>query len=425
MKYEEAIDYIHSTQRFGSKLGLDNMRILLELMGNPHKKLKYVHVAGTNGKGSACAFISSILIEAGYRVGLYTSPALLRFSERIRINNKEIENNDVARITEFVKSAVDVMIQKGYDHPTEFELVTAIALQYYNECNCDIVVLEVGLGGRLDATNIIGNSLASVIMSISYDHMDRLGDTLEKIAYEKAGIIKQGGCAVVYSQEKSVEKVIIDACKKVSATCRIVDFSGLKLKSFDIDGQVFDFEDYLDLKIKLLGKHQLKNAAVAIKTIEILQKKGFVIDNKDIRYGLMKAEWPGRMEILNKNPVFIIDGAHNKDAAAVLCNNLKEYFPGIKITFIIGVMADKEYKEIIEQVMPVADRFIAISPKVSRALPAHKLADIIKCYCNEVYFSDTIDNAINLSLEKTASDGVICAMGSLYYIGEIRERFRR
>lgn len=281
--YKEALDYIHGTRKFGCKLGLENIRTLLSMLGNPHKKLKYVHVAGTNGKGSTVAFISSILIESGYKTGIFISPYIERFTERIRVNREEISKEDLARITGIVKAKVDEMLMNGLFHPTEFEIVTAIAFQYFYEMKCDVVVLEVGLGGRFDSTNVIDDSLVSIITSVSYDHMAILGDTLSKIAFEKAGIIKNNSDVVLYTQDKEVEKVVEDACSASNSTLHKVKFEGIQVVYYDIEGQIFNFGVYKNLKIKLLGAHQFKNAVVALEACKILAYKGYKITEETVK----------------------------------------------------------------------------------------------------------------------------------------------
>lgn len=420
MDYKEAMDFIHGTHKFGSKLGLDTIRQLLELMDNPHKKLKFVHVAGTNGKGSTVAFTSSILRQAGYRVGVYTSPSIQRFSERIRINEEEISEDAIATIAGDIKYRIDLLLKNGGEHPTEFEIVTALALRYFCEMSCDVVILEVGLGGRFDATNVIDTPLVSVITTINYDHMDRLGDTLEEIAFQKAGIIKEGGDVILYPQKDSVEQVFREVCIQKHANLNRVDFSNLRILKYDMDGQVFDFDRYKSLEIKLLGEHQAKNAALSLKVVELLTRKGYYVTEEHIRKGLLNAKWPGRLEVLSRKPVVIIDGAHNPEGAQVMVNALKKYFPGRRITFIMGVMADKEYEEIIKVVMPIAERFITVAPLVSRALPADKLADTIKKYCSDVTVGYSVEDALRKSMERAGENGIVCAFGSLYYIGEIR-----
>jgi len=423
MNYEEALEYIHGTLKFGSKLGLRNIGVLLDLMGNPHKKLKYVHVAGTNGKGSTTAFISSILTEAGYRTGVFTSPYVQRFTERMRIGNEEIGREELAEITQFVKENVEKMVAMGENHPTEFEIVTAIGFEYFYKNKCDVVVLEVGLGGRFDSTNIIDTPLVAVITTISYDHTDRLGKTLPEIAFEKAGIIKPGGTVVIYSQSPEVEEVFERACRERGADLFRTDFSDLTLHEFGIDGQTFSFGGFKNLKIGLLGRHQLKNAATAVNAVMHLKDKGFDISETALRSGLLKTKWPGRFEVVSREPVVIIDGAHNAEGAQMLKNTLDEYFPGRPVSFIMGVLSDKDYDTMMKTVLPGCRRLFAITTKSPRALPAHDLAKNARKYCKNVQVSDTIESALRICMETASDDEVICAFGSLYYIGEVRGFF--
>jgi len=423
MNYTEALEYIHGTRKFGCKLGLENIKTLLGMLENPHEKLRYVHVAGTNGKGSTVAFISSILIESGYKTGIFISPYIERFTERIRVNSEEIPQEDLARITGVVKEKVDEMLNKGLPHPTEFEIVTAIAFQYYYEMKCDVVVLEVGLGGRFDSTNVIGAPLASVITSISYDHMDILGNTLSQIAFEKAGIIKNNSDVVLYPQEKEVEKVIENACYERNSNLHKARFEDIRVIDYNIEGQMFNFGLYENLKIRLLGDHQLKNAAVALETCKILAYKGYRITEKTIRKGLEETSWPGRMEVVCKNPLVLIDGAHNIDGVRVLAKNLDKYFSNKKKIFIMGVLKDKEYKAMIEVIAPIADRIITVTPLSERALSAVELAEIIKPYCKNVSISGTIESGIITAVQIYTNYDIICAFGSLHYIGEVRRYF--
>ena len=423
MNYIEAMNYIHGTYKFGLKLGLHNIAALLELMDNPQDKLRYVHVAGTNGKGSTVAFISSILAASGYRTGIYISPYIQRFTERIRINDTEINEEDLARITEYVKSKVDIMLGRGENHPTEFEIVTAIAFQYFYEQGCDVVVLEVGLGGRFDSTNIIKMPDLAVITTISYDHTDRLGDTLSAIAFEKAGIIKQGGDVVSYAQEAEAADVINNVCRERDANLHYVDFLGLEPVKFGIEGQTFNYRNYAGLEISLLGEHQLKNAAVAVKAAELLIAKGYTITIESMRKGLNSARWPGRLEVLSTNPVFLIDGAHNIEGASVLRNALEMYFPGKRMTFIMGVLKDKDYKSMIKAVIQDCHRVIAVTPESERALPAAELVLVLGAYCRNVHVSDTIEEAVRTCMRTATHDEVICAFGSLSYIGAVRTAF--
>ncbi len=422
MNYNEAVGYIHSTRKLGWKLGLENMKKLLELMDNPHRGLKYVHIAGTNGKGSIASMISSVLIQSGYRVGMFTSPYVINFNERIRVDGKDIPPDDLADLTEYVRDKINIMQKRGNNHPTEFEIVTAIAFKYFNMMRCDIVVLEVGLGGRFDSTNIIDMPLAAVITPISFDHMQYLGNTEEKIAFEKAGIIKNKCDVVMYPQNNKVKKVIVDKCLDTDSVLHEVDFEKLIITRFDESGQVFSYGDYKNMKIPLIGDHQAKNALISLITLEILQNKGFNKINKEsLRKGFESVYWPGRLEIIRKNPVFIIDGSHNPGSVEVLRNTLLKYFPGKKFLFIFGVLKDKDYKEMIKIIAGIARQIIGVTLKNERALPAKEFTGFLKYYCNNVLISDTIEKAIRISFEISSLDYVICAFGSLYYLGEIKK----
>ncbi len=420
MNYKEALDYIHTTNRFGSKLGLDNMRYLLGLMDNPQDKLRYVHIAGTNGKGSTAAFVCNILTESGYKTGLYTSPFIQRFTERIRIGMEEISEDDLARITGYVKEKIGIMVSEGMNHPTEFEVVTAIAFQYYYECGCDIVVLEVGLGGRLDATNIIRAPEVAVITAIAMDHMDILGGTIGQIASEKVGIIKQGGRVVGYPQDESIVNIISDMASRMGCSLKLADESSIRLKSYGVDGQVFDYSGFTGLKTSLIGSHQLKNAAVAVETALALKEDGWNITNDSIYRGIEAARWPGRLEILMKRPLFMIDGAHNGHGARALAAALAEYFPERKKKFIMGVLKDKDYRNLIEATAGMADSYITVTPPSPRALDSEALAGVIREYNVDSRAADTIAGAVETSLNEASGSDLICAFGSLYYIGIVR-----
>lgn len=424
MNYNEALEYIHGTYGKGTKSGIDNMRKLLGILGNPHYGMKFVHVAGTNGKGSTVSFISRILMEAGYRTGRYISPYLERFEERMSVDGRCIEGDVLGRITAEVKKAVETMVSKGWNHPTEFEIVTSIGFMYFKEKTCDIVVLETGLGGRLDSTNVIDASVLSVITSISKDHTRILGETIESIAYEKAGIIKCGGHVLLQPQDKRVEDVIARVCKEKGSMLEIPDMSGICLVERNVDRQVFHYGKYKFLEITLAGLHQIGNAALAVSAAEILASLGYGITEKHIREGLKNASWPGRMEIVNRSPIFIIDGAHNDDGSRMLARSLEAYFPGRSVVFIMGVMQDKDYISMLKNVVHLAKAILVVSPPSNRALSAELLAKEAKNYCNVVIINDTIKGAVLKSLELSGDNDVICAFGSLYFLGEIRGHFK-
>ncbi|HOA54899.1 MAG: folylpolyglutamate synthase/dihydrofolate synthase family protein [Acetivibrionales bacterium] len=435
MTYDEALAYIHGANRFGKKQGLRNIRTLLRIMGDPQKKLRFVHVAGTNGKGSTSAFIGSILSEAGYKTGIYTSPYVQRFTERIAMSSPvaigrntlrtEISRGELADITSFVRDCVNRMAETGENRPTEFEIVTAIAYEYYFRKRCDIVVLETGLGGRFDPTNVIDVPELAVITSIGMDHTERLGKTLAEIASEKAGIIKPGGDVLVYDQSPEVMQIFEDACGQRKAGLHIAGFSGIELREFGSEGQVFSYKGFRELKIPLIGRHQLRNAAVAVDAALLLNNRGYSIPEEAIRRGLENTRWPGRMEILSTDPAIIIDGAHNAEAAVVLKETLNEYFPGRPLKFIVGMAADKDYHTMLGTVLPGCKKVVAVTIPSIRALPADLLAKYASTYCNDVMISDTIEGALKIIMETARPEDVVCAFGSLYYIGLIRDMFGR
>ena len=422
MNYNEALEYIEGTLKFGSILGLERIGKLLDFLGNPEKKLKFVHVAGTNGKGSTVAFLSSILIEAGYRVGMYTSPGLHRFNDRIRVNNHDIEDESLARLTGIVKEKIDLMISENLESPTEFEIVTAIAFLYYLEKNCDIVVLEVGLGGRLDSTNIIPAPLVSIITTIDYDHMDILGNTLAEIAREKAGILKRGTELVLYPQQDEADSVIVKTAEELEIEVHRVSFEDVEILDQDEYRQSFKKEGEV-YTLGILGEHQIKNAATAMEAVNVLKKKGFLISDNHLKNGLSKARWPGRFEILSHKPLYVADGAHNLQGVKVLALNLRKYFEGKRIIFIMGVLRDKKYEEMLKEVLPLADSFIAVTPANSRALKAEELKEVIVKNGGKCTVSNSVADAIKFALDKAGDDKIICSFGSLYYISEVREAF--
>ncbi|PYG88808.1 dihydrofolate synthase/folylpolyglutamate synthase [Ruminiclostridium sufflavum DSM 19573] len=424
MNYEEAMKYIHGTLKFGSRLGLDNIGRLMEFMGNPQKKLKYVHVAGTNGKGSVTSFISNILISSGYKTGVFTSPYIQRFTERIKIDDKEIEHEELTDIIAFIKSRIDLMLDGGFEHPTEFEIITAAAFEYFYRNNCDIAVLEVGLGGRFDSTNIIEAPEVCVITTISLDHTDILGKTIGEIAFQKAGIIKHNSDTVIYPQEPEAEEVFERVCKSQKAILHKASFKTLKLKEYGIEGQLFDYKDYKNLNTKLLGDHQLNNAALAVDACEVLSLKGFNIDNESIRNGIARTIWPGRLEIINKNPLILIDGAHNFEGGRALNAALDRYFADKDKIFIAGFLKDKDYRNTMEMLSEKAKLIITVTPDNDRALKSSELAEVLKCFSKKVKDGITVENSLKLAYEAIDGNSVICAFGSLYMIGKIRGLYK-
>ena len=415
MTYQEALTYIHSVCWKGSVPGLSRTRELLGRIGNPQNKLKFVHIAGTNGKGSTAAMLASVFRSAGYRTGLYTSPFLLCFNERMQVDGEMISDEELAEITEFVRPHAEAMA----DHPTEFELVTVIAMEYFMRHGCDIVSLEVGLGGELDSTNVISTPEAAVICNIGLDHTEVLGDTLEKIASAKAGIIK-GGDVVIYRGSQSVERVFEDACKKTGARLHRADFDGICLKRADFSGQVFDLGARKELEIPLLGEHQLKNAAVVVAAVDALTAKGWHISEAQLRRGLKQVSWPGRFELLRREPVFFVDGGHNPQCMAALAKNLEQYLSGRRLIALTGVMADKDYFDMYRLMEPYFSAFVTVTPDNPRALPAQELAKMLERFGKPVSACASVEEGVRTAISMASGSDAVVAFGSLYMVGDIR-----
>ncbi len=428
MNISEALSYIHSTNRFGSKLGLHNMKLLLDRLGNPQKKCQFIHVAGTNGKGSTVAFLSNILAAAGYKTGMYTSPYIQRFNERIQVNGQHISDEAIAAYTAQVKAAVDAMVADGENHPTEFEIVTSLGFLYFAHEKCDVVVLEVGLGGRLDATNIIDCPLLAVITPLGLDHTEYLGNTIADIAFEKGGIIKEGGHVLSAPQPTNAIEVLQKLCQERNATCTIANYSQLAPLSHSLDGQSFSAPGYERLTIALLGPHQQENAYLAVLAVQLLREKGLNITQEALEAGLLNTRWPGRFEVVCKQPVTIIDGAHNQPGVETLCRGLATYFPGKKWCFVMGVLSDKDYAQMVQAVLPLAKRFITVTPNNPRALAAEDLAAYINNLCKEQQCLEPLATPflqLKEALQEATQDpnALVCVFGSLYMQGDVRNCF--
>ena len=416
MNVTQAIEYIHSFFWKGSIPGLSRTQELLRRMGNPEKKLKFVHIAGTNGKGSTAAMTASILKKAGYKVGMYTSPYIYRFNERIQVNGEQIADEDVAAVTEYVKQFAEAMTEK----PTEFELVTAIGFEYFARQNCDIVVLEVGMGGALDSTNVIDTPEVAVITNIGLDHTDYLGDTVEKIAETKAGIFKNNGHAVVYRGTEGVEAVFERICAERNVSLKKADFDSLVLHSHSLEGQVFDCGSRKELFLPLLGDHQLHNASVVLSIADTLIEIGWNITEQNIRDGIRDVSWPGRFDIVGKDPLFIIDGGHNPQCIDALVVNIRDYLKDRKIIALTGVLADKDYGEMYRPMMPYIQEFVCITPPNPRKLEATELAQHLRRVGAAATPCETIADGVKLAIQKAGKDGVVLCFGSLYTIGDIK-----
>ena len=416
MNVSEALSYIHSVCWKGSIPGLSRTRELLAKMGNPEKKLRFVHIAGTNGKGSTAAMLAAILRQAGYVTGLYTSPYIIKFHERMQVNGEMISDEELCAITEYIRPLAESMTES----PTEFELVTCIAMEYFVRRGCQIVVMEVGMGGELDSTNVIAAPEASVICNIGLDHTEVLGDTLEKIASAKAGIIKPGCPAVIYRAAPSVEAVFEEKCRAVGSELHKADFDAIRLHTHDLTGQVFDFGRFHDLHLPLLGEHQLKNAAVVLTTADVLKARGWAITDENIRQGLAAVRWPGRFELLRKDPLFIVDGGHNPQCIEALVQNIRQYLAGRPLTVLTGVLADKDYHCMYADVArQFAARFVTVTPPNPRALDAQALAEYLRQFGKPVTACDSVDAGVREAIRQAGPDGVVLAYGSLYMVGDI------
>ena len=416
MNYSEALEYIHSVNWTFCKPGLERIGELCERLSHPEKKLKFIHIAGTNGKGSTSAMLESVLRAAGYKTGLYTSPYIRVFNERMRIDGENISDDELASLTEYIKPIADQMTDK----PTEFELITALAFEYFARHNCDVVVLEAGMGGRLDSTNIIDTSVLSIITGIALDHTAFLGDTVEKIAAEKAGIIKSSVPIIYGGNDESAKVVIKNKAEEMSSDFVSVDYLSLKIKSMTLEGTTFDYAGYNDLKISLLGSYQPRNCAIVLNSIDVLRKIGFDISDKAIYSGLSKAHWQGRFEILSKNPLIIFDGAHNPQGIEAAVESVKLYFDTKKVCLVTGVLRDKDYTYIAGKLSEIAKAAFTFTPDSPRALDAYKYANVLQGAQIFAQGSDSVKEALERAKEyaKINNCAIIC-VGSLYAYAEL------
>ena len=420
MNYEEALEYIHAVQWAGHKPGLSRTRTLLAALGDPHKTLKFVHVAGTNGKGSTAAMLASCLQAAGYRVGLFTSPFINRFNERIQINGEQIPDEALVELVERVRPAADAMT----DIPTEFEIITALGMLWFAEQKCDIVVLEVGLGGTLDSTNVIDPPECAVITALGMDHVKELGPTIADIAAAKAGILKPGSPAVSYGGVPEADAVIARAAKEQHAPLTVVDFSKLRFDGGDLDEVTFDFDGLDGVRLPLIGSYQPRNAAVAITALRVLRGRGWHIPEQAIRKGLETVKWPGRFELLRHAPAFVLDGSHNAHGMRATVQSLRDRFPGEKFVFLLSIMADKDVDEMLDLLAPLAKRFVTVAAHTPRALPAEMLAEVLRARGIPAEAAPGIEEGVARAVE-LGGQGPVCALGTLYFSGEVREAFHK
>lgn len=419
MNYAEARVYLDEVSKYGSVLGLENMRELLGRLGNPHDDLKFIHISGTNGKGSVLAYLSTILSGGGYRTGRYISPTLFSYRERIQVDEQKIEKESLAHHVTAIAKVIEEMKAENAGNPTAFEVETALAFLYFKEKDCDIVVLETGLGGALDATNIIKTTVMEVIAPISMDHMEFLGDTLEKIAMQKAGIIKPHTAVVSASQEPDAKKVLDHVCKENQCSMYMVDPAQITDVLYDVEEQQFSYKNWKNVKITLAGSYQILNAALALEGVEELRRLGYHLSEEQVRQGLYRAVWRGRFTLLSKNPAVIIDGAHNPGAAKELKHSLDLYFKGKDLYYIFGVFQDKDYQEVIRLTAPLAKHIITVqTPGNPRALPANELKEAVQAVNPSVEAAQSIQEAVKKSLQLAKNEDAIIIFGSLSFLGE-------
>ena len=407
---------VHAYAWTGHKPGLARTRALLDALGCPERALKFVHITGSNGKGSTAAMLASILTAAGYRTGLFTSPHLYRFNERFRLDGAPIPDAALASAADRVLAAAETLPE----HPTEFELMTAIGFLWFAEAHCDIVVLEVGLGGRLDSTNVIPAPEAAVITNIALEHTALLGDTLAAIAREKAGILKSGSRAVLYAQTEEVETVISRVCAEKAIPLTVTDPARLTLLSSGPDGQCFTYRTDAPRRLPLLGSYQLRNVMTVLDTVGALRAQGWTVSDDAVSAGLAATRWPGRLELVRRAPDFIIDGGHNPQCAQALADALRGLYGDRKLILLVGVLADKDWQAMVGELLPLAARVLTVRPESERAKSETELADWIRAQGVPAEAHASLGEAADAALALASPDDVICAYGSLYSVGELR-----
>ena len=432
----DPVAYINDPTWHSPVYGLDRTCEMMKRLGNPQDKLKFVHVAGTNGKGSVCAYLDSALRQAGYKVGLFTSPYIETFEERIRVNGENIPLDALTQVTLQVRDVAEAMAAEGPEnHPTEFEMMTAVMLVYFAQCECDICVVEVGLGGRLDSTNIIAAPECCVIVRIGLDHTDLLGETTAEIAAEKAAIIKPGTSVVSWPQDKDALAEIEAACSVAAAPLVVADLgkleqeavridlsedasTALPTRSFTYKGEAFETQ--------LLASYQPANATLAIEALRALRQRGWNISEDTLASGIRLAQWPGRFEVMQRKPLVIVDGGHNPQGAAVLAETLRDVLPESKPVFIAGILADKDFGGMLEAVVDLGAAFVCVTPPNPRALAAEELAAAILALDGDarVQVASSFEDAVAQAFDLAGEDGVVCAFGSLYSIHDLKQALR-
>ncbi len=422
MDYRQAVEFVESSSIVRERYGLEKLQQALHLLGDPHHHTEFVHIAGTNGKGSTAAMTASVLQTAGYRTGLYTSPHLMRYNERMQIDGVPISDED------FVEAASQVqrVCEQLGGVPIVFEVLTLMALWYFAQQHCDIVVLEVGIGGLLDSTNVIPSPKVAIITQLGMDHTETLGNTLEEIAAQKGGIVKEGTPTVMALQEPSAVAVVQQICDKYHAPLALADPERLRVLDASVAGQTLEDREYGKLKLPLAGEHQRKNAANVLEAVAMLRTQGYRISDDDVREGIAKTVWPARFERLSTAPDFILDGGHNPQCLHAATAALREYYPGQKVIFLVGMMADKDTDHMLAEMASIAKSFVCIRPDSPRAMQPQLLAQQLTerfhlpaCACGSVR------EGIAEATRQAGKEGVVCALGSLYLAGEVRAAFGR
>ncbi len=427
MKFDEVMDYLEEKVNvLGSVMGLETLRELLNRMGNPQKEPVFLHVAGTNGKGSVCTFLTEALIANGYRVGRYLSPVIEEYCEKIQINHKYITKAFVGRKMEELFRIAEEMTRDGFSHPTTFELETALAFAYFKEKKCDFVVLECGMGGAEDATNVIEAPVLTVFTSISMDHMAILGTTVEEIAGVKAGIIKEGSHTVSAPQLPLVTEVLRQRCDACNVRFDAVKREEIKVHKATLTGQRFSFGIHKNVNIPLLGTFQPENAALALLALDVLKEKGIRLSEEKVLQGFAQAVWTGRFEVLGKKPLIVMDGAHNEAAVEKLKETIEFYFTNKRIVYIMGVLKDKDYTKMIKESCSLAEYIVTVTPPIrERALPAFALAEAIRPFHANVTAADSVEEALEMAMLLAGNDGVVIAFGSLSYLGAMKAAYMK
>lgn len=418
---EKVISYIATNRGIGHKKSLNRLRELLNRLGNPHKKKNYIHITGSNGKGSTAAIFQSVLREANLKVGLFTSPHLEFINERIRINDDYIEDEELIRLINKMEPIILELEAELEEKFYAFELLTVLSFLYFEEKNPDIIILEAGIGGRLDSTNVIEDSELSVITSIGIDHISTLGNTREAIMKEKVQILKDNGQMVIGPVDPNLQKLALSWAEEVSGKIIFIDKSEIGLAKLVKDFQIFDYKSYKKVQLSFMGMHQIENASLVIEGAEILAEKGYPINRESIYQGLAKASWPGRFEKVSDRPLFYIDGAHNLSSVERLVETLKELFPKEKFHFIVGMMKDKDYAKMLEQVYPLAKEFILISPDPNRGFDTKEVAELIQIRDIKVNRVKNMKELFTYINQEIAKDEVIIQFGSLFLVGALKE----